>query len=88
MDNLSAHRDKGALEAIRSAGASILFLPPYSPEWNPIEKVWAKLKELVRRTATNSRELFAAAVAAALNTISSADLRAWFSHCGDQISST
>lgn len=87
MDNLSAHRDKLAREAIEHAGATILFLPPYSPEWNPIEKVWAKLKEFVRRKSTDTRDLFDDAVAEAMGMISRADLRAWFAHCGYKIAS-
>jgi transposase len=87
MDNLSAHRDKLARQAIENAGATILFLPPYSPEWNPIEKLWSKLKEFVRRQVTDSRELFDDAVAAAMDTITVADLRAWFTHYGYKIAS-
>ena len=87
MDNLSAHRDKLAREAIENAGATILFLPPYSPEWNPIEKVWAKLKECVRRKATDTRELFDDAVAAAMGAITASDLRAWYMHCGYSLAS-
>ena len=87
MDNLSAHRDKAAREAIERAGATILFLPPYSPEWNPIEKVWAKLKEIVRRAVTDTRDLFDDAVAAAMDAITPADLRAWYTHCGYKIAS-
>jgi transposase len=87
MDNLSAHRDKAAGEAIERAGATILFLPPYSPEWNPIEKLWAKLKEFVRRKATDTRELFDAAVAEAMEAITTGDLHAWYMHCGYKIAS-
>src|SRR5262249_1951530 len=52
MDNLAAHRQPKAVALIRKVGAEVLFLPPYSPEFNPIEKVWAKLKEILRRTTT------------------------------------
>jgi transposase len=87
MDNLSSHRDKLARDAIENAGATILFLPPYSPEWNPIEKLWSKLKEFVRRKTTDTRDLFDDAVAAAMDTISAADLRGWYTHCGYKIAS-
>lgn len=87
MDDLSAHRDKLAREAIERAGATIRFLPPYSPEWNPIEKVWAKLKEFVRRKVTDTRDLFDDAVAEAMDTITHANLRAWHMHCGYKIPS-
>jgi transposase len=85
MDNLSAHRDKRAIDMIIAAGASTLFLPPYSPEFNPIEKLWSKLKEFVRRRATDTRDLFDDAVADAMDTISHADVVAWFRHCGYKI---
>lgn len=87
MDNLAAHRDALARQAIERAGASILFLPPYSPEWNPIEKLWSKLKEFVRRRATDTRELFDDAVAEAMEAIKRSDLRGWFAHCGYKIAS-
>jgi transposase len=76
MDNLSAHKDATATAAIRAIGAEVLFLPPYSPEYNPIEKVWSKLKDFVRRCATDTRELFDNAVAKAMDTISAIDIRA------------
>lgn len=86
MDNLSAHKDKASCEAIRQAGASIAFLPPYSPEWNPIEKVWSKLKDFVRRSANATRELFDEAVAAAMDQVSPGNIAAWYQHCGYKIS--
>ena len=82
MDNLSAHKHPDVAAAIRAVGADVAFLPPYSPEFNPIEKAWAKLKEMVRRTATLSREAFDRAVAAAMNEISTTDIRAWTQHAG------
>ena len=85
MDNLSAHKDKRALDAIKNVGASVLFLPPYSPEFNPIEKLWSKLKEFVRRRATDTRDLFDDAVADAMNAISNENVLAWFRHCGYKI---
>lgn len=85
MDNLQAHKTPSALEAIRQAGAEILFLPPYSPEFNPIERAWSKLKEFVRRTQTLSREAFETAVAAAMDAISLQDIRAWTAFAGYQV---
>jgi len=82
MDNLSAHKDAEAIAAIRRAGADVLFLPPYSPDLNPIEKAWAKLKEILRRTVTLTREAFDGAVVAAMDQISDDDIRAWTEHCG------
>jgi len=82
MDNLAAHKDAESLAAIRRAGAEVLFLPPYSPDLNPIEKAWAKLKDILRRAATLTREAFDAAVAAAMDQISTDDIRAWTEHAG------
>jgi transposase len=82
MDNLAAHKNQRARRAIEERGASVLFLPPYSPDFNPIEKLWAKLKEFVRRCETLTRETFDDAVAGALKNISVADMRAWTAHCG------
>ena len=88
MDNLSAHKAPKVLKKIEDAGASVKFLPPYSPDLNPIEKLWSKLKEFVRRRATETRPAFDDAVAAAMQTISSTDLLGWFQHCGYRISQT
>lgn len=88
MDNLSAHKHPDAVAAIRAVGADVLFLPPYSPEYNPIEKAWAKLKELIRRASTLTRDAFDRAVAAAMGQISTADVRAWTKHAGYALAST
>jgi transposase len=82
MDNLSAHRDADAIAAIQACGADVLFLPPYSPEFNPIEKAWAKIKDALRRLVTRTRDAFDAAVATAMTAISPNDVRAWTAHAG------
>jgi transposase len=64
--NLAAHKRADVIAAIRAVGADVLFLPPYSPEYNPIEKAWSKLKELLRRLHTLSRDAFDAAVVTAM----------------------
>ena len=69
-------------EAIRATGADVLFLPPYSPDYNPIEKVWAKLKDILRRLTTLTREAFDSAVAKAMDEISREDVRAWTQYAG------
>lgn len=84
MDNLSSHRDSDSLKRIRQAKANVVFLPPYSPEFNPIEKTWAKLKALIRRMETLTREAFDEAVAHAMKAISAEDIRAWFQYAGYQ----
>jgi transposase len=82
MDNLSAHKNANILAAIRGAGATPLFLPPYSPEFNPIERLWAKLKEFVRRLSTKTRDEFDAAVQLAMDAISKDNIRAWTTFAG------
>lgn len=87
MDNLAAHKRPEALAAIRRAGADVLFLPPYSPEYNPIEKAWAKLKEILRRLSTLTRDTFDAAVVTAMDAISNSDVHAWTRFAGYTIES-
>jgi transposase len=88
MDNLAAHKRPDVVAAIRATGAEVLFLPPYSPEYNPIEKAWSKLKQIIRRMPTLSRESFDKAVAYAMSCISLADIRAWVQHAGYSLAST
>jgi transposase len=88
MDNLNAHKRPDVIVAIRAAGAQVLFLPPYSPEYNPIEKAWAKLKDILRRLPTLSRDAFDDAVAFAMSIISNADVRAWTAFAGYSLPST
>jgi transposase len=88
MDNLAAHKGPRVLAAIRNVGADVLFLPPYSPEYNPIESAWAKLKEILRRAHTHTRDAFDAAVAFAMAAIDPADIRAWAAHSGYSVHST
>lgn len=82
MDNLAAHKNPKVLNAIREAKAEVIFLPAYSPELNPIEKVWSKMKAFLRRLDTLTVESFDAAVACAMDGISLENIRAWATHCG------
>jgi len=88
MDNLSAHKSQRAKKMIENAGASVLFIPPYSPEFNPIEKMWGKLKDYIRRLDTTTRQAFDQAVAAALEAITPNDLLGWTQHAGYKVIST
>jgi transposase len=88
MDNLNAHKNTDAIAAIRAAGADVLFLPPYSPEYNPVEKAWAKLKDLLRRAHTITRDAFDTAVALAMRSITASDLGGWTLHAGYALTST
>lgn len=77
MDNLSAHKVDGVRERIQACGASVLYLPPYSPDLNPIEKAWSKLKARLRALAARAMPQLENAVAHALQTITAQDARAW-----------
>lgn len=88
MDNLNSHKGAAVLAAIGRAGADVLFLPPYSPDLNPIEKAWAKLKDILRRLPTLTRDAFDGAVALAMDCISTADIRAWTLFSGYSLAST
>lgn len=88
MDNLNAHKGPAVLAAIRAVGADVLFLPPYSPEYNPIEKAWAKLKDILRRLPTLTRDAFDDAVAHAMDAISRADVLGWTLFSGYSFAST
>ncbi|MCA1626892.1 MAG: IS630 family transposase [Acidobacteria bacterium] len=82
MDNLKAHKVAGVEEAIEAKGARVEYLPPYSPDFNPIEKCWSKIKTYLRKAKARTREALEAALKEALLTITEADARAWFAHCG------
>jgi transposase len=88
MDNLAAHKNAAVREAIRATGADVLHLPPYSPDLNPIERAWAKLKDIVRRVCTLTRAEFDAAIAAAIDAVTLADIAGWTRHAGYDLVST
>jgi transposase len=78
MDNLSAHKVDGVRQRIEACGASLLYLPPYSPDLNPIEKAWSKLKQGMRAVEARTVEALHTAVADLLPTISPTNASAWF----------
>jgi transposase len=82
MDNLSAHKNAGVIAAIESAGAIACFLPPYSPDLNPIEKMWSKVKEILRAAKARTAEALLDAIGMALRAVTVSDAEAWFAHCG------
>ena len=88
MDNLSVHKDVAVRAMLDQAGVTVIFLPPYSPEYNPIEKVWSKLKDILRRADTMAREAFDSAVAVAMKSITPENIRAWVQYAGYKIDST
>ena len=82
LDNLRQHRGHRARELVEARGAELWFLPGYSPDLNPIEQAFAKVKALPRTAAARTHEALAAAIWAALKAISPADARGYFTHCG------
>ena len=81
MDNLSSHKVQGVQQRIEKCGAEVLYLPPYSPDLNPIEKAWSKLKQLLRSTKPRSNEMLDQAITEALLLISPDNAKAWFRLC-------
>lgn len=82
MDNLPAHKVAGIRELIESYGAKLLYLPPYSPDLNPIEKCWSKIKTYLRKAKARTREELEKALREALLLITEEDARGWFKSCG------
>lgn len=78
MDNLGAHRGDKVRELIEARGCELLYLPPYSPDFNPIEEAFDKIKALLRKAAARTREALIEAILA----VSSADALGFFKHCG------
>ncbi len=82
MDNLSPHKGTPALALIAQAGAEVRFLPAYSPDFNPIEPMWSKVKTSLRRAEARTQPTLLEAIAASLEAITCQDARNWFAHCG------
>jgi transposase len=82
MDNLSAHKSGRAREIVEGAGCALAYLPPYSPDLNPIEQAFAKVKGLLRKAEARTREALVEAMGRALSAVSAGDVRGFFGHCG------
>lgn len=82
MDNLTPHKNPQTLELIQQAGAEALFLPAYSPDLNPIEKMWSKIKNRLRSLAARTADELQKAVATALAEVTAKDAAGWFASCG------
>jgi transposase len=82
MDNLSAHKGERVRALIESAGCKLLYLPPYSPDFSPIEEAFSKVKGLLRKAGTRSREALVEAMGEALDAVTAQDARGFFAHCG------
>ncbi len=82
MDNLSPHKNDKTLQLIAQAGAEVRFLPAYSPDLDPIEKMWSKVKQSLRSAEATTREELLKAIAAALASVTPQDARNGFASCG------
>ena len=82
MDNLASHKIAGVREAIEAVGCDLWYLPPYSPDLNPIEKLWSKVKAWLRRVSAATFDTLSDAIADALNTVDSQECSNYFRSCG------
>ena len=82
LDNLSAHKAPAVQRLIERASCRLLFLPPYSPDLNPIEAAWSKLKQLLRGVGARTTEALNAALSTLVDAITAEDARGYFRHCG------
>ena len=85
MDNLAAHKVAGVREAIQAVGASVLYLPPYSPDLNPIEQLFAKLKAMLRSAAARSKDALWTTIGQALDAFPEHECRNYLAHCGYEL---
>ena len=82
MDNLNVHKGERVREIIEGYGCELLFLPAYSPDLNPIEGMFSKVKQALRRAGKRTQEGLVAGIGAALDTVTAQDAAGWFTHCG------
>jgi transposase len=82
LDNLSAHKNQRVRELIKSVGAELWYLPAYSPDLNPIEKMWSKVKSILRSLKARTKEALIEAIAKALEMVKANDAKGWFESCG------
>lgn len=82
MDNLSAHKGEKVRELVEGAGCEVLYLPPYSPDFNPIEEAFSKVKGLMRRAEARTREALVEAMGKALGAVGASDASGYFEHSG------
>lgn len=82
MDNVSFHKTEKIKKAIESRGAKLIFSPPYSPEFNPIEEMWSKIKSLLRKFSARTKDKFKEAITKAIKLVNTKDLFGWFNHAG------
>jgi transposase len=85
MDNLGAHRPKRIRELIEARGAELVFVPSYSPDLNPIEQAFSKIKNILRKLGARTHEALLEAMEEALSKVTASDAAGWFEHCGYQV---
>ena len=85
MDNLSSHKNPELIEQIKNCGAELLYLPPYSPDLNPIENMWSKVKQLLRGMEIRACDALEKGIASALDSICASDAQGWFKNCGYEL---
>ncbi len=85
LDNLGAHRPTRIRELVEERGAELVFLPSYSPDLNPIEEAFSKIKNILRKLGERSHEALLEAVAEALSAVTPGDAAGWFDHCGYEV---
>ena len=82
LDNLSSHKNPAVRDLIESVGVELWFLPPYSPDLNPIEKMWSKVKSILRKLQARTEQALITAIAKALEQVTANDAKGWFKSCG------
>jgi transposase len=85
MDNLGAHQPQKIRELIEARGAELVFVPSYSPDLNPIEQAFSKIKNILRKLGARTHEMLLEAMEVALSRVTPADAAGWFDHCGCQV---
>ena len=85
LDNLSVHKVEGVAALVEATGARLLYLPPYSPDYSPIEPYWSELKRLVRYDMPRTPAELIDTIGAAMKAITPKQIQAWFHHCGWQV---
>jgi len=86
MDNLRCHKVRGIQQAIEEAGAHVCYLPPYSPDLNPIEMMWSKIKSILKKTKARTVDALLAALPVAFHAVSVSDIIGWFYQSGYSLS--
>jgi transposase len=82
LDNSSVHKVRGVLDPLTALGVKIVFLPTYSPDFNPIEFVWSKIKAYLRKVKARTVDVLAVAISEVLVTITGRNIEGWVKHCG------